>query len=163
MHNEDPSSPTDSHSRETVAKVLADIGWQARTDEESAGFIVDFDPPYLPIAHAYAAVSDDPELFIFYLNFGVAASPARREQVATFLTLVNSSLAIGNFEMDYDDGLVRFRSSVAFGGSGLTEALVRNCILHAMDAVEKYADALIEVIARGKNPASAFREAEAHQ
>jgi hypothetical protein len=67
---------------------------------------------------------------------------------------------IGNFEMDYSDGHVRFKSSVNFRGVELSETLIRNTILSAMNAVERYADALIEVLARGKDAEQALNEVE---
>jgi hypothetical protein len=145
----------------TLRQVLTEVGWDPKLDDQCAGFVVDFEPPYIPIAHAYAAISADTELFVFYLNFGVAAAPDRRDETAKFLTLANWNLMIGNFEMDYEDGLVRLRSSVCFRGTELSETLIRNTILFAMNAVERYAERVIDVMARGKGALEALSEANA--
>ena len=145
----------------TLRGVLRSLDWDPRHIEETGGFVVDFDPPYVPIAHAYAAIAEEPELFLFYLNVGVRVSQERKDEVACFLTRVNSDLMNGNFDMDYEDGMVRFRSSVGFAGTELSEHLIRNVILFAMNAVEKYAEPLIDVIARGKGAEQAFQEANA--
>src|SRR5579863_3326459 len=153
------ASPTSaSRAIEALGTVLTQIGWNARKDDETSGFVVDFDPPYIPVAYAYAAVSADLEVLAFYLNFGVAAAEERRDETAHFIALVNSHLMVGNFEIDFEDGLVRFRSSVSFQGTELSEALIRNVILSAMNAVERYAEKLIDVMVRGKSARQAFEE-----
>jgi len=151
---------TISKAIETLRAVLTDIGWDARKDDETEGFIVDFDPPYIPLAFAYAAISADPEVFVFYLNLGVSAAADRRDETARFLTLANSNLMVGNFEIGFEDGLVRFRSSVPFQGTELSEVLIRNTILSAMDAVERYAEGVIDVMARGKSAEQVFHQIE---
>lgn len=159
MSETNASSTAISRAIESVQEVLTQIGWNPRKDDETGGFIVNFDPPYVPVAYAYAAVSADLEVFVFYLNFGVAVAEDRRDETAHLVTLVNSDLMVGNFEIDFEDGLVRFRSSVPFQGTELSEALVRNVILSAMNAVERYAEKIIDVIARGKSAQQAFAEA----
>jgi hypothetical protein len=145
---------------DTLAKVLTEIGWEAKRDVVTAGFVVEFDPPYIPLSTAFAAVAIESEQFMFFLNIGVAVPPDRVDEVARFLTRANWALTIGNFEMDYDDGHVRFKSGINFRGAELSEALIRNAILSAMNAVERYADALINVLANRKDAAEALKELE---
>lgn len=152
------TSTTVSRAIETLLSVLKDLGWEPQKDAEGVGFVVDFQPPYIPVAHAYAAVSEELETFIFYLNFGVAAALERRNETAQLLNLANWSLTNGNFEMDSEDGFVRFRSSVCFRGTELSDPLIRNLIRFAMGAVERYASGIIEVMARGKTAEQAFKD-----
>ena len=152
-----------SKSREHLAilgKVLTEIGWEPQPDDQTAGFYVDFGPPRIPVSDAFAAIATETEQFVFYINFGPAVPPEQMAEVAHFITLANWGLMIGNFEMDYTDGHVRFKSSVSFRGTELSEALIRNAILSAMNAVERYADALIQMMARGKGAEQAFKEAD---
>jgi hypothetical protein len=159
MKENNTSSTAISRAVETLYEVLTEIGWKPQKDEETAGFVVNFDPPYIPVAYAYAAISAELEMFVFYLNFGVAAAAERRDETARFLTLANWNLMNGDFEMDYEDGFVRFRSSVAFQEAELSGVLIRNVILFAMNAIERYADGAIDVMARGKSAEQAFKEA----
>lgn len=156
------NSPPSNGTKAVVAlqKVLTDIGWEPKRDEITAGFVVEFDPPYIPLSTAFAAVSVESEQFVFFLNIGVAVPPDRLGEVSHFLTRANWGLMIGNFEMDLTDGHVRFKSSVNFRGTELSEALIRNAILSAMNAVERYADALIDVLARRKDAEQALLELE---
>jgi len=49
----------------------------------------------------------------------------RRSAVAEFLTRVNYVMTIGNFEMDYDDGEVRYKTSVDVEGDRLSMVMAR--------------------------------------
>ena len=53
---------------------------------------------------------------------------------------------IGNFELDYDDGQVRFKSCVDFSSTELSETMIRNAILPAMNAIEAFADRLVAIM-----------------
>ena len=148
---------------ETLRKVLTQIEWASDPDEENASFYIDFGPPYMPVSDAVAAIAMDAEQFLFYVNIGPLAPAERRDEVARFITRVNWGLSIGNFEMDYEDGFVRFKSSVAFSNTGLSEALIRNAILMAMEIVEIYADPVVDVLGRGKSAQEAWQGLRAKQ
>jgi hypothetical protein len=152
------ASPRSIRAVQTLRRTLAEIGWEPESSERTTNFFVDFGPPHLPVADALAAITPGTERFLFYVNFGAAAPPRRRDEVARFITLANWALTIGNFEMDYDDGHVRFKSSVDFEGVELSEALIRNTILPAMHAVETYADSLMAVLANGKDARQAMKD-----
>jgi hypothetical protein len=158
MEKENCAPSSGTHPIDTLQKVLSEIGWKPQRDEESGGFVVEFDPPYIPLSTAFTAVSIDLEQFVFFLNIGVAAPPERLDEVARFISRANLRLMIGNFEMDYTDGHVRFKSGVNFRGTKLSDTLIRNAILSAMNAVESYGDPLIEVLAGGKDADQVFNE-----
>ncbi len=139
-------------------KVLTEIGWDPQPEQGATGFFIDFGPPHIPISDAFAAIAPDSEQFVIYINFGPSVPPERLDEIARFLIRANWGLMIGNFEMDYSDGHVRFKSSVNFRGTDLSEALIRNAILSAMNAVEHYADGLMEVLSGRKDATEALKD-----
>src|SRR6266478_456585 len=144
--NEEHKGPDNAlRALATLRKVLTEIGWEPQPEEKVAGFYVDFGPPHIPVSDAFAAITPATERFAFYVNFGPSVPQERCDEVVRFITLANWGLSIGNFEMDYDDGHVRFKSSIDFRGVELSEAVIRNTILAAMNAIEAYAEPLIEV------------------
>jgi hypothetical protein len=147
---------------ETLRKLLVGIGWQPAVCGDSSTFVVDFRALRLPITGAVASVRSDPQRFLFYLHYGATVSPARRDEAVCFLTRANCGLAIGNFEMDWEEGLVRFKTSVDFTGGALTETLIQNAILSAMHAVEVYSKPLLLVLRGELDAASAIQDAQAH-
>jgi Putative bacterial sensory transduction regulator len=161
MKNEHKDRSGASQALKTLRKVLAEIGWDSEPDEENACFYIDFGPPRVPVSDAIAAIAEDTERFLLYVNIGPSVPPERRDEVARFITLANWGLSIGNFQMDYEEGLVRFKSSIAFRGTELSEALIRNAILAAMNAIEVYAEPLIDVLGRNKKAQEAFQAAKA--
>lgn len=148
-------SPSGERGFATLKRVLDAIGWEPEPAESIAGFVVDFGEPHLPIADALAAITID-DRFLFFLNFGFDAPPERRDECARLIARANWGLSIGNFEMDYEDGQLRFKSSVDFAGTELAEPLVRNALVAAMSAVEAYAAALADVIVKGDTAEAAM-------
>jgi hypothetical protein len=146
---------------ETLRKLLVGIGWEPEVCGDASTFAVDFGPPHLPIAAAVAAIHAEPSRFLFYLDYGATVPAGRRDEIGRFLTRANSGLAIGNFEMDWDEGLVRFKTSVDFSNTTLSETLIQNAILSAMHAVEAYSKPLMQVITGERNATEAVREAKA--
>jgi len=159
----DKTTSNSKEAFETLRKVLSQIEWASDPDEENASFYIDFGPPYLPVSDAVAAIAMEAEQLLFYVNIGPLAPVERRDEVARFITRVNWGLSIGNFEMDYEDGFVRFKSSVAFNNTSLSEALIRNAILMAMEIVEIYADPVVDVLGRGKSAQEAWLALKAKQ
>jgi hypothetical protein len=144
----------------TLREALTLLEWEPEPLKDARGFSVDFGPPHLPIANALAAIAAPVEHFVIYFNFGLETPTERRDEVARFVTRANWGLTAGNFELDYDDGQLRFRSSFAFTGMELTEPMILNSIRDAMNVVEIYADAAVNVIARGKSAEIAIKEIE---
>jgi hypothetical protein len=131
---------------EILRTVLNEVGWGSEPDEEHLCFHVDIGPSHAPVSHLVAAIAPDTQRFVFYVILGLTVPPERQDDFVRFITSLNWGLSIGNFEMDYGSGCVRFRSSLDFSGAELTETLIRNAILSAMNSVEAYAEALIDII-----------------
>ena len=135
-----------------LLKVLTDFDWKPRQDDGNPGiYLIDFGEPHTPLADAIATITTDTERFILYLNFGPTAAEDYRDETARFIALANWKLSIGNFEFDYDEGEVRFKTSIDFAGAELSEKLIRNAISNAMSAMEMYAGGLIEVMSGGRS------------
>jgi Putative bacterial sensory transduction regulator len=144
----------------TVEKVLTQVGWEPMKTDLEGVLRVDFGGDNIPIAEALADVRIDTERFLYYLNFRDRAPARNRNQTMQFITRANFDFVIGNFELNLDDGCVRFKSSVDFTEAELSETLIRNAILCAMDAIERYAEVLVEVMQGKKKAMEAIKDAE---
>lgn len=145
----------------TVKKVLTDVGWEPEETNQEGVLRVDFSVDKIPIVDALADVRIDYERFLYYLNFRDRAPVKQRRQVMEFITRVNYDLVVGNFELNLDNGHVRFKASVDFTNEVLTEALIQDAIQSAMNAVEAYADGVIAVMRGEKEVRQAIKDAEA--
>lgn len=85
--------------------------------------------------------------FVFYVLLPYRVPVQQRLVAAEFLTQVNYGLQIGNFEMDFTDGEVRYKSSVGFSGDDLSPALIQQAVYPAVKTVETLFPELLEVMA----------------
>lgn len=111
----------------------------------------------------YAIVRVDLEEFLFYAVAPVKVPEEVRMSVAEYLTRANYGLRIGNFELDYSDGEVRYKSSLDFESQTLTAELIRNAIYPAVHTMDRYLPGLLRVSFGGATPHEAIEEAEGGQ
>src|SRR5512139_1571922 len=64
----------------------------------------------------YAQVREEQRQITFYSACTVYAPENKRAAAAEFLTRANYGLASGNFEMDWDTGEIRFKTSLEVEG-----------------------------------------------
>lgn len=85
-----------------------------------------------------AEVKEELELFIFYSVSSTKAPEGCRESLTSLLMGINSDLAIGGFELDFQDGDIRFRSSISAKGTSLDETLIKNLVYANVLTMDKY-------------------------
>ncbi|MEJ2209732.1 MAG: YbjN domain-containing protein [Anaerolineae bacterium] len=108
----------------------------------------------------YAQVLVDLEIFLFYVQWPVKVPEDARLAAAEYLTRANYGLRIGNFEMDFSDGEVRYKSSLDFEGATLTPDLIKHAIYPAVQTMDRYLPGLMAVMYGGKPAAEAIDEIE---
>jgi len=79
----------------------------------------------------------------------------RRPAIALLLTRINYGLILGNFEMDVEDGEVRLKASIDFGGTEPSDVLLKPLTATALLQFDRWIPALHAVIG-GEDPAAAF-------
>lgn len=94
----------------------------------------------------YAQSREEDEQFLFYAICPLAIPEARRSAVNEYITRANYGMIIGNFEMDLDDGEVRFKSSLDVQGVELTHDLIRNAAYPACLMMDKYLPGLVAIL-----------------
>jgi hypothetical protein len=158
-NNSDMSMDEDSaagvRAFEAVGKFMEEDGWHPQLLEDNYVYRAYF------VGHngevtCFAQVRVDLEQFIFYVVMPVRAPSHMRLPVAEYLTRANYGLRIGNFEMDFDDGEVRYKSSLDFEGVQLTPGLIRNTIYPAVQTMDRYLPGILSVIFGGKSAEDAI-------
>jgi hypothetical protein len=79
-----------------------------------------------------------------------------RLAMAELLTRANSALAIGNFELHFDDGEVRFRTGLDLGHTELTDELIDPLIQACLVSVGDHARAIRAVLNGSQTPKEAI-------
>jgi hypothetical protein len=140
---------------ETVGLFLEKDGWHPQKLEDRTIYRVDFSGNHGNL-RCYAQVRTDLEQFLFYVIAPVKAPEPERPAVAEYLTRANYGLRIGNFEMDYSDGEIRYKSSIDFEAAELNPALVKNAIYPAVHTMDFYLPGLLSVMYGHQEPAEAI-------
>jgi hypothetical protein len=78
-------------------------------------------------------------------SYGSGVPDDRRVAVAELLSRINVRLGFGNFELDFDDGEVRFRVGEDVQGTQLTEAVVDRMLGYTLVTLDRYHQAVMTV------------------
>lgn len=143
----------------TLGTFLDEDGWYPQQIEDRPIYKVGFSGKNGRYA-CFAQVRLDLEQFIFYVMAPNKVPEAHCAAVAEFITRANYGLRIGNFEMDYRDGEVRYKCSLDFEDALLTPALIRNAIYPAVQTMDRYYPGLMAVIYGGQTPEAAIQTIE---
>lgn len=108
----------------------------------------------------FAKIWEENDFFTFYIVLLDQTPSSLRTFVAEYITRANYGLLAGNFEMDYEDGEVRFKSSVAYRGENLTPGMIRNAVHLAIKSAEFYRSGLLRVCQENKSALEALAELE---
>lgn len=83
--------------------------------------------------------------------------------VAEYLTRANYGLPLGNFEMDFSDGEVRFKTSLDVEGEEymLTPAMIKSLVYSNVLTMDRYLAGMMAVIYGDASPEQEIAKAEA--
>ena len=106
--------------------------------------------------HRFLVMTDDGSgLVTLTVQFGPRVPDARRVAVAETIARINPGLGVGHFELDFDDGDLRFRITTDVEGGFLAGTMVDNMVRAALWSCERYLLALMGVAFGGDEPAIA--------
>lgn len=113
----------------------------------------------------FAQAVEEKQQVVFYSVCPVTIPPAKRAALAEFLTRANYGLLIGNFEMDYSDGEVRFKTSSVtpvdlIGGSDLGKAVLAQLLQLNVVAMDRYLPGIMAIASTNAAPATLIAEIE---
>ncbi|MBN1978846.1 MAG: YbjN domain-containing protein [Anaerolineae bacterium] len=144
---------------ETLGQFLEEDGWYPQQIEDRTIYRMGFSGKNGQL-NCFAQIRVDLEQFMFYAVAPVKVPEEQRLAAAEFITRANYGLRIGNLEMDFNDGEIRYKSSLDFEGEMLTPRLIRLAIYPAVQTLDRYLPGLMTVIYGGKTPAEAVAEIE---
>lgn len=107
-----------------------------------------------------ALADEQSEQAIFYSVVLETTPPEHRLEVMKFVTLANYGMQVGNFELDLEDGEVRFKTSVDVENIDLAEGLLRNMVELNILMMGLYYDGLLAVMRGGMSAEEAIAEVE---
>lgn len=107
-----------------------------------------------------ARAREEQEQFIFYSIAPNNVPEDRRLAAAEFLTRANYGLVIGNFELDFSDGEVRYKTSIDVEGDRLTSPLLKQMVYANVLTMDRYMPGLMAVTYGNVKPVDAITQVE---
>lgn len=102
------------------------------------------------------ALADELEQrFAFYAVCPEVCPPESRAPMAELLTRVNYGMMIGNFELDLDDGEIRYKGSLDVEGVDLPLAMLRSLVFSCCTTLDLYRPAIQAVLEGRASPREA--------
>ena len=110
--------------------------------------------------NCYARARVEQQQFVFYSICPVNAPEDKRLAVAEFITRANSGMIIGNFELDFSDGEISYKTSIDVEGDRLSAALSQRLVYANVTMMDEYLPGILSVIYGNLSPAEAIAQIE---
>ena len=108
----------------------------------------------------YARARVEQEQFLFYSICPVNAPDSKRMAIAEFLTRANSGTIIGNFELDFTDGEIRYKTSIDVQGDSLSFELIKQLVYANVTMMDEYLPGIMSAIYGEVEPKDAIAQIE---
>ena len=99
--------------------------------------------------------SFDEDSFVVYSIFPIKVPEDKRPEIAEFITRANYGLNHGNFEMDFDDGEIRYKTTAIWGDLEVPERHMDRVINLGFCMLDRYGSGILSVLYGGADAAAA--------
>lgn len=90
-------------------------------------------------------VDDENKIVIIYTILGSLVELEKRNRIAQLLTKINFGIRIGNFEMDYEDGQIRYKTSIIYDGlKDFENDFLEHLLMYNLVKTDEYYQAIEE-------------------
>ena len=104
----------------------------------------------------YMEIREEFFQFTFYSICPINVPELKRVAMAELLTRVNSRLQLGNFEMDFDSGDLRYRTSLSLDSDAVDNAQLRPLVYVNVNMMDRFIPAIMAVIYSEIRPSEAL-------
>jgi hypothetical protein len=108
----------------------------------------------------YGEVDEEKCWLRFYSYMPVNAPPDKMTQAAEFVARANRGMPIGNFELDFDDGEVRYKTAIDVEGGDLSPKMIDNMLRANLTTTDRYFNGLMELIYSDRSAADIIKKIE---
>ncbi len=108
----------------------------------------------------FAQAREEKEQFVFYSVSPLKVPEEKRMEVSEYITRANYGLFIGNFELDFSDGEVRYKTSISFDQVKLTDHFIQPIVYINVLTMGQYLPGLSGIIYGNLSPEEAVSLAE---
>ncbi len=107
-----------------------------------------------------AWVREEEQQFIFYSVCPIKVPEEKRPAVAEFVTRANYDLMMGNFEMGYETGELRFKTAIDLGRDQIDQALINQLVFGNVLLMDRYLPGIMNILQGNTSPEGAIAQIE---
>ena len=96
--------------------------------------------------------------FAILSRFPIDCPEPKRQACAELLTRINFGMALGCFEMDFEDGMMFFKTTIPYDEEPPKPEQLDNLLSLNMSTMDRYLPAIMQVIYAGVTPAKALTD-----
>jgi hypothetical protein len=142
------ADPTPDSGRDLLARARAYLelsGWDVEQHPDEPLLRTVAEAP-AGVWTCYVKAREDEEQLVFYSVAPRKAPEPTRAAVGEFLHRVNYGTIVGNFELDCDDGEIRFKTSLDVEGEALTDVALEKLTTFNVRSMSRYLALIDQVI-----------------
>ncbi|HWR39297.1 MAG TPA: YbjN domain-containing protein [Patescibacteria group bacterium] len=139
--------------REIVLAFLTEAQWPVQQTEAPGGSIVE--TRFRGNSGEWrllAEVRENESVLAVYSILDVVVEPEQMAALTELITRINFDRPLGNFDLDYETGVISYRTGVDLSGSSLTAAMAENLVYVNGLTMDRYLPAIVEVLFAGGQP-----------
>lgn len=130
---------------ERVKACLAELQWRFGQDPDRPNLLMGSNGKN-GIYPCLLQVHPERPLILFYTHVQCRVPEEKRAGMAEFLTRANYGLWLGNFELDFRDGEVRYKTSLHVGDGLLTADMLAALLQANLGTVDRYLPGIMSVL-----------------
>ena len=108
----------------------------------------------------YAQLQEDHRQLVFYSVLPMQVSEEKRMAIAQFMICANNGLALGNFELDLEDGTIRFKTSLRSPNTDLSVDVIQDVVYTNVLTVDQYLPGILQILYSNTEPNVAIAHIE---
>lgn len=110
--------------------------------------------------YCVADIRTEDNLLLFYSIYPDQVSEVNRLAITEFIARANYGLTFGNFEIDLDDGEIRFKTSISLEYIDLNIDIVKQMVYTNLRLMDQYVAGILAVISDELSPEDAIAQIE---
>jgi len=108
----------------------------------------------------FAQAREEMRQVVFYSVAPVQVPEDKRATISEFITRANYGLILGNFELDFADGELRYKTSIDVEDTSLNMELLQPLTFVNVSTMDRYLPGIMGVIYGGLSATAAVRQVE---
>ncbi|MEM8720777.1 MAG: YbjN domain-containing protein [Cyanobacteria bacterium P01_G01_bin.39] len=110
--------------------------------------------------YCYAKIAAKKNQFTFYSVSPCLATPEKLFAIAEYIARANYGMVVGNFDLDFTDGEIRYKTSFDFQFMQPNIEAIAQLVYTNVSTMERYLPGILAIIEQNVDPKQAIKEVE---